>query len=53
MVLQAWSAVLYAECVAQVQGFSAWRALLNTLLAGMLVIVPGVLLLLALRMLAG
>lgn len=53
VVLQAWSAVLYAECVAQVQGFSAWRALLNTFLAAMVLIVPGVLVLLALSMLFG
>ena len=53
VVFQAWSAVLYAEYVAQVQGFSAWRALLNTFLAAMLVVVPGVLVVLVLSMLFG
>jgi len=53
VVLQAWSAVLYAECVAQVQGFSTWRALLNTFFAAMVLIVPGVMVLLALSMLFG
>ena len=45
--------MLNAEWIAQVQGFSAWRALLKPFLAAMVLIVPGGLVLLALSILFG
>ena len=38
MVLGIWAFVAYLKCVGQVQGFSAWKALGNVLLAGLVVI---------------
>lgn len=40
LVAAIWGAFTYAKAVAQVQGFSAWRALLNTLLAWLLLTLP-------------
>lgn len=42
-VRKIWSAVLYAEGVAQVLGFSIRLALRNTILTAMLITVPGIL----------
>lgn len=40
VVIRLWTFVVYLKCLGQVQGFSAWKALGNTLLAGLVVIVP-------------
>lgn len=48
-VMGVWAYVVYLKCLGQVQGFSAWRALGNTLLAMLVLVVPLVGLLLALR----
>lgn len=46
-----WTIVIYLKCLGQVQGFSAWKALGNSVLAGLLVIVPIVLVLLGIELL--
>lgn len=48
LILNAWATVLLVKTVAQVQGFSAWRALANLILAVMVVVSPLVLLIPAL-----
>ncbi len=40
VTLGAWSFVLHCKCLGQVQGFSAWKGLANSLLATLAVIVP-------------
>lgn len=35
-----WAAIIFLKCLGQVQGFSAWRALANTCLAGLVIIIP-------------
>ena len=35
-----WTLIVYLKCLAQVQGFSAWKALGNSILAGLVIIVP-------------
>ncbi|KKO44464.1 hypothetical protein WG68_15530 [Arsukibacterium ikkense] len=44
LLLAIWGVILIIKCVGQVQGFSAWRALGNVMLAILLFIVPVVLL---------
>jgi hypothetical protein len=39
-----WTIVIFLKCLGQVQGFSAWKALWNTLLALLVVIIPVVVL---------
>lgn len=39
-IIGVWALVLYLRALGQVQGFSAWKALLNSLLAAMIVAVP-------------
>lgn len=43
MVIGIWTIVIVLQCLGQVQGYSAWRALANTLLAVMVIVVPLVL----------
>ncbi len=43
IILGIWSFILLLKGVAEVQGFSAWRALGNVLLAGAVIVVPAVL----------
>jgi len=38
-----WAIVVFLKCLGQVQGFSAWKALGNVFLAGLVVIIPIVL----------
>lgn len=38
-----WTMVVFLKCLGQVQGFSAWKALGNVVLAGLVIIVPIVL----------
>jgi len=40
VVIGVWALVIFLKCLGQVQGFSAWKALGNTLLAALVVIVP-------------
>ena len=40
VVLAIWGVVIFLKCVAEAQGYSAWKALLNSILALLLVIVP-------------
>jgi hypothetical protein len=40
LVIIVWTLVVYLKCLGQVQGFSAWRALGNSMLAGLVVVVP-------------
>jgi len=35
-----WSAVALMKCLGQVQGFSAWKAFGNTILAGLVLVIP-------------
>ena len=35
-----WTSVVYLKCLGEVQGFSAWKAFGNVLLAGSVIIVP-------------
>jgi len=35
-----WTLIVYLKCLGQVQGFSAWKALGNGILAGLVIIVP-------------
>ncbi|WP_129599823.1 Yip1 family protein [Anaerophilus nitritogenes] len=40
IIIAIWSFVVGLKCVGEVQGFSAWRALGNCLLAGLFIIIP-------------
>jgi hypothetical protein len=40
MIIALWAFVVCLHCLGQVQGFSAWRALANAILAGLVVIGP-------------
>ncbi len=40
IVITIWSIVVFLECLGQVQGFSAWKALGNSILAGLVIVVP-------------
>jgi len=40
LVIAAWSVVVFLKCLAEVQGFSAWKALGNTLLAVLVIALP-------------
>jgi len=40
VALRIWSFVVYLHCLGQVQGFSAWKALGNSLLAMLVLVVP-------------
>lgn len=53
VMVSLWGLVLLLKCLGQVQGFSAWKALANVLLAGLALLVPIVLLSLAVTLLAG
>jgi hypothetical protein len=39
-VISVWAFVVCLHCLGQVQGFSAWRALVNSILAGLIVVGP-------------
>jgi hypothetical protein len=39
-VMTIWSVVVFLKCLGQVQGFSAWKALGNSILAGLVIVVP-------------
>lgn len=52
-VIAVWAFVAFLKSLGQVQGFSAWKALGNTLLVVLVIIVPIVLLALALRPFTG
>jgi len=39
-VIGVWSLILHLKCLGQVQGFSAWRALSNSMIAGLVIVVP-------------
>lgn len=53
LTLGLWAIVIFLKCLAQVQGFSAWSALGNVLLAAMVVVVPLVIIAIALIILIG
>lgn len=40
LVLAIWCIFTYLKCLGEVQGFSAWKALGNTILAGLVILVP-------------
>lgn len=40
VVIGIWAIVLYLRALGQVQGFSVWKALLNSLLAGAVILIP-------------
>lgn len=40
VVLRAWGLIVYLHCLGQVQGFSAWKALGNTMLAVLVIAIP-------------
>jgi hypothetical protein len=40
IVVGVWAIVIFLKALGQVQGFSAWKALGNTLLASLVVLVP-------------
>ncbi|MEM7365133.1 MAG: Yip1 family protein [Pseudomonadota bacterium] len=40
VVLSIWSVVLHVHCLGEVQGFSAWKGLGNSILAGLVVVIP-------------
>ncbi len=40
MIIGVWAFVVLLKCIGQVQGFSAWKALGNTLLVGLIVMIP-------------
>ncbi len=40
MIIFVWALVIFAKCLAQVQSFSAWRALLNIMLSVTVIVVP-------------
>jgi hypothetical protein len=44
-----WSVVALAKCVGEVQGFSAWKGLLNALIAGLLFALPFIAIAVAIR----
>lgn len=44
LVIGVWAVVVALKCLGQVQGFSAWKALGNCMLAGLVVVVPVVVL---------
>jgi hypothetical protein len=50
MIGGAWAFIIFLKCLGEVQGFSAWKALLNVLLAILVVIVPLVLIIFAVKM---
>ena len=40
IVITIWSIVVFLKCLGQVQGFTAWKALGNSILAGLVIVVP-------------
>ena len=40
VIIATWTVVIYFKSLGQVQGFSAWKAVLNFMLAGMIILVP-------------
>jgi hypothetical protein len=40
VILGVWATVVFLKCLGEVQGFSAWKALGNCFLAGLVIIVP-------------
>ncbi len=40
LVVAAWFVVVFLKCVGETQGFSAWRALANAVVAGLVMIAP-------------
>lgn len=40
ILIALWAIVVYLKCIGQVQGFSAWKALGNTILAVLVILVP-------------
>jgi hypothetical protein len=43
-----WASVVFLKCIGQLQGFSAWKALGNSLLAGLVIAIPVAILVIAL-----
>ncbi|MGO8989197.1 MAG: YIP1 family protein [bacterium] len=40
LIIAIWAIVVFLKCLGQVQGFSAWRALGNTTLGALVIVVP-------------
>lgn len=40
LTIAIWAIVIYIKSIAEVQGFSAWKAIINILLAGLIIIIP-------------
>jgi len=40
VIIAIWSVIVFLKCLGQVQGFSAWCALGNSVLAGLLIVIP-------------
>jgi hypothetical protein len=40
LIVAIWTIVIFLKCIGEVQGFSAWKALGNVCLAGLVIIVP-------------
>ena len=40
IIISIWAMVIYLKCLGQVQGFSAWKALANGFLAGLVAFIP-------------
>jgi hypothetical protein len=52
LTIAIWAIIVFLKCLGQVQGFSAWKALGNTVLAGLVIAVPILLLIVGLAKMA-
>lgn len=52
VIIGVWTMVVFLKCLGQVQGFSAWKALGNSILSGLVVVVPIVIIVLGFLALA-
>ena len=48
LIIGIWAIVIYLKCLGQVQGFSAWKALANAFLSGLVALIPLVIIVLLL-----
>jgi hypothetical protein len=53
IIVGIWAFVVFLKCLGQVQGFSAWKALGNAILPGLIIIVPIVLIVIGFKSLFG
>lgn len=52
LTIAIWAIIVFMKCLGQVQGFSAWKALGNAVLAGLVIVVPVLLLIVGLAKIA-